>query len=73
MGWKMEVLVEGEWASNALVFETEREALLAGAELLSRWWVPIASRAVETDKEVNYRFVDGRPVSLERIRQQEGP
>jgi hypothetical protein len=57
MSWKMEVFTDNEWASNALRYATEQEAINAGRELLSRWWVPTDSRAVETpDEPVNYRF-----------------
>ena len=36
--------------------ETKEEAEAAGKELLSRWFVPTDSRAVESDEPVNYRF-----------------
>ena len=44
------------WASNSLRFATEREATEAGRELLSRWMVPVDSRATATEDAVNYRF-----------------
>tara|TARA_B110000503_G_C6889653_1_gene306180 strand:- start:121 stop:312 length:192 start_codon:yes stop_codon:yes gene_type:complete len=54
------------WASNALRFATKIEAEKAGAELLSRWYVPISSRAAESDDSVNYVFDDsiGRPAPI---------
>lgn len=65
--WKTEVLVDGTWATNALRFATKSEAEKAGHELLSRWWVPVDSRAVESDDPVNYKFDDnlGKPVRIE--------
>jgi hypothetical protein len=64
MNWKTEVLVSGEWVGNALVFATEQEAKDYGDELLSRWYVPEKSRAVETEDAVNYKFENGRAVSV---------
>ena len=46
------------WASNALRFATKIEAEKAGVELLSRWYVPIDSRAAESDDSVNSVFDD---------------
>lgn len=54
--WKMEVCTNGTWASNACVYATKEEAEAAGVELLTRWFVPTASRAVESDDAVNYKF-----------------
>ena len=56
MNWKLEVLVENKWASNACVYATQEEVLAAGQELLSRWFVPTDYRAVESSDPVNYRF-----------------
>ena len=58
----MEVCVEGKWASNACVYATKEEAEAAGRELLSRWFVPTDSRAVEYtgEDEVNYTFIAGK-------------
>jgi hypothetical protein len=60
MSWKMEVATyhngqEG-WASNAAAYATKEEAEAAGAELLTRWTLPHAYRAVESTQPVNYRF-----------------
>jgi hypothetical protein len=63
MSWKPEVLVSGKWAGNALVFATKEEAEQWGRDLLMRWFVPTDSRAVEVDKPVNYRLIDGRYLS----------
>ena len=68
--WKTEVctMYQGEksWASNALRFATKIEAEKAGRELLSRWYVPIDSRAAESNDPVNYVFDDavGRPAPI---------
>jgi hypothetical protein len=68
--WKTEVCTihngSESWASNALRFATKIEAEKAGHELLSRWYVPISSRAAESIDPVNYVFDDsvGRPVPL---------
>lgn len=56
MSYKTEVLAENQWCSNSLRFATQKEAEAAGNELLSRWFVPTASRATETADPVNYRF-----------------
>lgn len=58
MSWKTEVETpRGQWSSNALRFATKKEAEDAGDELLSRWTVPLSSRATETpDEPANYRF-----------------
>jgi len=55
MSFKMEVLV-GSWSSNSCVYASKAEALAAGKELLSRWFVPSDFRAVESKEPVNYRF-----------------
>jgi hypothetical protein len=52
--YKTEVCVSGEWSTNGCRYATE--AVEAGKELLSRWWVPTDSRAAESDDPVNYRF-----------------
>jgi len=66
MTFKTEVLVDGSWSTNAVVFATKEEAEAAGRELLSRWWVPVDSRAAESTEPVNYRFnfETGRPEPL---------
>jgi hypothetical protein len=60
--WKTEVctMYQGQdtWDSNALRFATKKEAEKYGDELLSRWMVPIASRAVESDDPITHIFDD---------------
>jgi hypothetical protein len=55
MSWKPQVLVDGEWSGNALVFETKEEAERWGRDLLMRWIIPTDSRAVESTETPNYR------------------
>lgn len=64
--WKLEVLVDGKWSSNALRFATKQEAEASVNELLSRWFVPSGGRATESEEPVNYRFdfSQGRNVRL---------
>jgi hypothetical protein len=52
---------------NALVFATKEEAEAYGSELLSRWTLPVAHVAVETNNAVTYRFdfERGKAVPLE--------
>lgn len=52
-GFKTEVLAQGSWVSNGIVWPDKESAEKAGADLLSRWTVPDASRAVPTDEEPN--------------------
>ena len=65
--WKTEVctMYQGSesWATNSLRFASKIEAEKAGHELLSRWYVPIDSRAAESEDAVNYIFdgITGRP------------
>lgn len=67
MSYKPEMLCQGEWCGNGMVFATEDEALKHGRELMSRWFVPTDCRAVESDETVNYRFDEsaGRAVPME--------
>jgi hypothetical protein len=68
--WKTEVCTmyrgSESWATNSLRFATQVEAEKAGAELLSRWYVPIKSRAAQSEDAVNYIFDDatGRPAPI---------
>ena len=49
----MEVCCQGDWSSNGLCFATAAEAEAYGQDLLSRWFVPTASRAVPCQEPVN--------------------
>lgn len=54
------VLVQGQWAGNALRFATFQEASENACDLFSRWTLPTDYRVDESDDPVNYRWVDGR-------------
>ncbi len=60
MSWKPEVSTDntGKWYSNALRFATREEAEANVADLASRWLLVRATRAVESDDPVNYRWVN---------------
>ena len=69
MTWKPEVKVFGEdgWHQNALVFETEEEALASASNLACRWFAVKQYRAVEVDKPANYRWDNewgNQPINL---------
>ena len=65
MAWKPEVMVDGKWARNGLVFATKEEAEANARDLLMRWFVPTDSRAVESDDPVNYRWTKNGLVAVE--------
>ena len=67
MSFKPQVFAEGEWCGNGLVFETREEAEQNAKDLLSRWYVPIDSRAIESDEIPNYRYVDHQLVEINKI------
>jgi hypothetical protein len=58
MSFKAEMLCQGEWVSNALVFATRGEAEGYASNLFMRWTVPTDKRAVESQEEVNYSWDD---------------
>lgn len=53
IGWITEVLVDGTWSGNAVVWPDEDSALSAGSDLLMRWFIPTDYRATATDQEPN--------------------
>lgn len=65
MSWKPEVLVQGKWSRNGLVFETEAEARDNARDLMMRWFLVDDSRAVEVDETVNYRYIGGGLVPVD--------
>lgn len=67
MSWKPEVLVEGKWSGNGLVFETQEECDRYGRDLLARWFVPTDSRSLESDEPANYRYTPAGPERIEEI------
>lgn len=68
MSFKPEVIADssGKWSGNALRFETRREAEQNVNDLARRWTSVREVRVVESDDPVNYRWVDGRLVAVER-------
>jgi hypothetical protein len=58
--WKPEVLVNGKWSQNALVFATEKEAYENAKDLMWRWLLVEDCRAVESDNPINYTYIDGK-------------
>lgn len=74
MSYKVEVeSPTGSWSSNSLRFATKEEAEAAGRELLSRWAVPISSRATETPNDPANRrfdFEQGRVALLDEAKQE---
>jgi hypothetical protein len=62
MSYKLGVKTPGdtEFVSNALCFETEREAEEYGIDLFSRWMVVKETQVIPSNEPVNYRFINGR-------------
>lgn len=52
-GWKTEVLVDGKWSTNAVVWPDKESAESAGFDLIMRWTAPSDFRSVEVDEEPN--------------------
>ena len=52
--------------TNSLVFATREEALASANELSGRWLAVTGVGVLETEDPVNYRFVDGQNVPLEK-------
>jgi hypothetical protein len=68
MSWKIEVVVDdsGEWESDPLRFESEREALAYARDLEFRWSAVRDKRVVKSEDPVNdswprYRRRTGHP------------
>jgi hypothetical protein len=66
--WKPEVQTDstGAWYGNALRFATEEEAIANVKNLASRWFLVHAYRASPSDDPVNFAWVDGALVSVEK-------
>jgi hypothetical protein len=67
MSYKLEVQISGNWERNGLVFATKKEAELAARDLLWRWRLVTDRRAAESDKPVNYSYVDGVLTAVENM------
>jgi hypothetical protein len=55
----------GEWVGNSVVFATETEARACARDLMSRWMLVIDTRADPTDALVNYKWDEGRMVTVQ--------
>ena len=62
MSYAAEVIADssGQWAGNALRFETAEEARAYASNLAGRWMLVTETRVVESVEPVNYRWVDGK-------------
>lgn len=67
MSWRPMVLVQGEWAGNALRFATKEEAEANARDLSGRWMLVMDARADESTDPVNYRWVNGK--GLEAVKE----
>lgn len=74
MSWKPEVIADssGQWSGNALRFATKAEAEANVANLKARWMLVTNTRAVESDDPVNYKWENGRLVSVPATEAQSG-
>jgi hypothetical protein len=63
MSWKAEVVTDdsGKWASNALRFATEAEAIGYAKNLHARWTLVREYRATECDDPVTSTWDEARP------------
>ena len=70
MSYKPEVMADssGKWCGNALRFATREEAEANVADLAMRWTLVRATRVVESDDPVNYRYENGRSIAIEAAR-----
>lgn len=66
--WKPEVSTDssGNFYGNALRFATKEEAEANAHDLMMRWLLVCEYRAVESDDPVNYAWIDGKLVSVEK-------
>lgn len=64
MSYRPMVLVHGEWAGNALRFESEEEALDNARDLMGRWLLVNDYRVDKSEDPVNYRWVEGKLESI---------
>jgi len=55
---------QSELSFNAHIFATDLEALVAGNELMSRWFLPIGFQVVEVEDEPTAIIQHGRPISI---------
>ncbi len=67
MSYKPEILVEGEWCPNGIVFNTIEETLEYAKDLYTRWMMAEDFRAVPSTENVNYHYTLGTLTSLNLI------
>jgi hypothetical protein len=60
----------GQWVGNALRFATREEAEANVHDLLMRWTMVRATRVVESDDPVNYRYTSSK---LEAVKPEPAP
>jgi hypothetical protein len=67
VSWAPEVTTDatGKWYGNALRFATREEAEANALDLYGRWMLVRATRAVESQDPVNYKWVEGRLQAVE--------
>ena len=68
MSWAPQVQTDGtgKWYGNALRFATKEEAEANVRDLQGRWILVHSTRVVESKDPVNYAWVDGELVSLNK-------
>ena len=58
MSWRPEVLVGARWETNGLRFPTERQAIAYARDLMLRWVLVDAVRAVPDDNPADWSWTD---------------
>lgn len=56
MNWKPYLKVNGEWATNSLVFATQDEALTSARSLMECWTLVDDYSAIHTQDPANYEL-----------------
>jgi hypothetical protein len=64
MSWRCEILTD-QWMTCGLRFATKEEAEANVADLAMRWTMVTDTAVEECDDPVNYRWVDGKLVTLQ--------
>ncbi len=58
-GFAAEMLAEGKWTRNSIIFPTREEAEKYGDDLFNRWMGAKDKRIIEVDEKPNYNYRDG--------------
>lgn len=68
MSYKVDILENEQsgWTSNALRFETQKEAESYGSDLFSRWFGIALYRVVQSTEPANYVWRNERLLALEK-------